>query len=93
MRWWVIDRGQPRQGKRQGQAERKSAPDPPSLEGNDVPAKTARANPKRKISESNATSTHASATLSMITDNLINVGSVMAVSGTVLLGLLAIKHF
>jgi hypothetical protein len=36
---------------------------------------------------------YAASTLSMATQNVINIGVVFAVSGTILLGLLAAKHF
>jgi len=36
---------------------------------------------------------YAASTLSMATQNVINMGVVFAVSGTILLGLLAAKHF
>ena len=89
----MADRGKPRQGKRQGQAA--TRPDPPSP-GNAMAAKTTPQKAKRKsaskASKANPTPAAASA-LSMVAQNLINMVVVSAVSGTVLLGLLAAKHF
>jgi hypothetical protein len=56
-------------------------------------AKTTRQKPKRKKTKTNLTPAHVSSTLSMATQNLINMVAVSAVSGAVLLGLLAAKHF
>jgi hypothetical protein len=58
-----------------------------------MPAKTSRPKSKRKIVETTSGLAYASATLSMVTQNLINMGAMMALSGTVLLGLLALHHF
>jgi hypothetical protein len=59
-------------------------------------AKTTSQRPKRKnaskTSKANLPPAAASA-LSMVAQNLINMIAVSAVSGTVLLGLLAAKHF
>jgi hypothetical protein len=82
----AADRG-PRQGKRQGQAATRL--DPPPY-GNAMPAK---AKPKRKKSKTSQSSTYAASMLSVATNNLINMGVVGAVSGVVLLGLLAATHF
>ncbi len=49
--------------------------------------------PKRKEAKTNLALAYASSTLSMATHNLINMIAVTAVSGAVLLGLLAVRHF
>jgi hypothetical protein len=46
-----------------------------------------------KTSKASRPPVRATATLSMITQNLFNMIAVSAVSGTVLLGLLAARHF
>jgi hypothetical protein len=57
-------------------------------------AKTTSQKPKRKDTSKTANPPPAAAlALSMVTQNLINMIAVSAVSGTVLLGLLAAKHF
>ena len=66
--------------------------DPPSP-GNAMRAKTMQQKPKRKKGKMNLTPAYVSSTLSMATQNLINMVAVSAVSGAVLLGLLAAKHF
>jgi hypothetical protein len=55
--------------------------------------KSARQKPKRKKSKAGWGPAYAAATISVATKNLINMVAVFAVSGTVLLGLLAAKHF
>jgi hypothetical protein len=49
--------------------------------------------PKCKKANTNLTLAYVSSTLSMARQNLINMVAVTAVSGAVLLGLLAAKHF
>jgi len=49
--------------------------------------------PKRKEAKTNLALAYASSTLSMATHNLINMIAVTAVSGAVLLVLLAVRHF
>jgi hypothetical protein len=61
--------------------------------GNAMRAKTTRQKPKRKKTKTNLTPAYVSSTLSMATQNLINMVAVTAVSGAVLLTLLAAKHF
>jgi hypothetical protein len=56
-------------------------------------AKTMPQEPKRKKVKMNLTPAHVSSTLSMATRNLISVVAVTAVSGAVLLGFLAARHF
>jgi len=90
VRWWLPIGNKPRQGKRQGQAAKR--PDPPS-QGNAMSAKTPPQRPKRKKSKTSSRSAYAASTLAVATQNLINMVTVSAVSGTVLLGLLAAKHF
>ena len=56
-------------------------------------AKTTPKKPKRKKTRTGSPLVHAASTISMVTQNLANMIVVFAVSGTVLLGLLAAKHF
>ena len=56
-------------------------------------AKTMPQKPKRKKAKMNLTPAYVSSTLSMATRNLISMVAVTAVSGAVLLGLLATRHF
>ena len=56
-------------------------------------AKTTSTKPKRKKSKPSRWSVDGASTISMATGNLINMVVVCAVSGTVLLGLLAARHF
>jgi hypothetical protein len=56
-------------------------------------AKTTLQKAKRKKSRAGSRPAYAASTISMATRNLINMAVVFAVSGTVLLGLLAAKHF
>jgi ketopantoate hydroxymethyltransferase len=56
-------------------------------------AKTPSQRPKRKKSKTTSRSAYAASTLAVARQNLINMVAVSAVSGTVLLGLLAAKHF
>jgi hypothetical protein len=53
-----------------------------------TPQKAKRKKPKTSLPPADAAST-----ISMATQNLINMVVIFAVSGTVLLGLLAAKHF
>jgi hypothetical protein len=88
MPWWLPIGDKPRQGKRQGQAVKR--PDPPSPRKrmpSKTPAKTSRRLTSRPIPS------RAHLPLSMIKQNLVNMVTVAAVSGAVLLGLLAAKHF
>jgi hypothetical protein len=62
------------------------------LSGNAMSTKKSQS-PKRKTSKANPSPTYAASTLSVATQNLINMVVVSAASGTVLLGLLAAKHF
>jgi hypothetical protein len=48
---------------------------------------------KRKNARANRTLAHVSSPLSMATHNLVNMVAITAVSGAVLLTLLAAKHF
>jgi len=56
-------------------------------------AKTTPKKAKHKKSKPSPPPACATSTLSVVTQNLINMVVVAAVSGTVLLGLLAAKHF
>ena len=56
-------------------------------------AKTTPQKAKPKKSKTSPQPTYAASTVSMATQNLINMVVVFAVSGTILLGLLAAKHF
>ena len=75
-----------RQGKRQGQAAKR--PDPPSWNAMRAPKKS-----KRKKAKANRTLAYVSSTLSMATRNLVNMVAITAVSGAVLLALLAARRF
>ena len=66
-------------------------PDPPSP-GTAISAKTTPQKAKRKKSKTGPPPTYAASTISMATQNVINMLVVFAVSGTILLGLLAAKH-
>jgi hypothetical protein len=90
MPWWLQIENKSRQGKRQGQAAKR--PDPPSS-GNAMSAKTTPKNARRKKSKTTLPLVHAASMISMITQNLTNMIVVFTVSGAVLLGLLAVKHF
>ena len=48
---------------------------------------------KRKKAKANRTQSYLSSTLSMATQNLFNAVAITAVSGSVLLALLAAQHF
>ena len=67
-------------------------PDPLSLLGNSMAAKTPP-KPKHKKSKAGPAPTHAASMVSTATQSLINMVSVGAVSGAVLLTLLAARHF
>jgi hypothetical protein len=58
-----------------------------------MPAKTTTQKPKRKKSTTSRSPSYPASTISVVTQNLINMVAVCAVSGTVLLGLLAARHF
>lgn len=90
MQWWLQIENKSRQGKRPGQASKR--PDPP-LQGNTMSAKTTPKKAKRKKSGTSAPPAYGASTISMATKNLINMVVVFSASGTVLLGLLAVKHF
>ena len=55
--------------------------------------KTTPQKEKRKNSKTSPPSSYAASMVLMATHNLINMVAVSAVSGAVLLGLLAVKHF
>jgi hypothetical protein len=57
-----------------------------------MPARKSQS-PKRKKSKTTPSPTYAASTISVAAQNLINMVVVSAASGTVLLGLLAAKHF
>jgi hypothetical protein len=90
MQWWLQIGDKLRQGRRQGQAAKR--PDPPSPE-NAVPAKTTPQKAKRKNQRRARPPTYDVSMMSVATQNLINMVAVCTVSGTVLLGLLAARHF
>jgi hypothetical protein len=56
-------------------------------------AKTPSQKPKRKKSKTSPPPAYTASTISVVTQNLINMVAVFAVSGAVLLGLLAARHF
>ncbi|MDB5606612.1 MAG: hypothetical protein JWP25_3512 [Bradyrhizobium sp.] len=58
-----------------------------------MPAKTTPQKTKRKKSKTSPPPVYAASAMSVVTQNLVNMVAVSAVSGTVLLGLLAAKHF
>jgi hypothetical protein len=86
----AADRGQTSTGKRQGQAAKR--PDAPSL-GNAMPAKKTPQKARRRKSKTGPASAHAASMISVAVRNLINMVVIMAISGAVLLGLLAARHF
>jgi hypothetical protein len=61
--------------------------------GNAMAAKKAPKKTKHQKSKASPPPVYAASTLSVATQNLINMVAVAAVSGMVLLGLLATKHF
>jgi hypothetical protein len=61
--------------------------------GTAMSASTPPQKPKRKKSKKSPPPVYAASAISVVTQNLINMVAVSAVSGTVLLGLLAAKHF
>jgi hypothetical protein len=61
--------------------------------GNAMSTKTTPQKAKRKNSKTSPPSSYAASMALMATHNLINMVAVSAVSGAVLLGLLAVKHF
>jgi hypothetical protein len=63
------------------------------LPGNTMPAKKTAPKKKRQPSKTSPPPADASSTLSTVTQNLINMVVVSAVSGAVLLGLIAARHF
>ena len=87
MSWWLANRGQTldRESVRVGL--------PSSLTRRRGDAMRASQKSKRKKAKTNRTFAHRSSTLSMATHNLINMVAVTAVSGAVLIALLAAKHF
>ena len=58
-----------------------------------MPAKTPPKKPKRKKSRTSPPPAYATSMVAMAMKNLLNMAAVFTVSGTVLLGLLAVKHF
>jgi hypothetical protein len=90
MPWWLQIENKSRQGKRQGQAAKQ--PDPPSP-GNAMSAKTPPKKAKPKKSRTGPPLAQAASAISIAMQNLINMVVVSTVSGAVLLGLLAVKHF
>ena len=71
---------------------RPKRPDPPSP-GNAMSAKTTPKTAKRKSSKTNPPPAYGTSAISIAIKNLINMVVVFAVSGTILLGLLAARHF
>jgi hypothetical protein len=58
-----------------------------------MPASTTPQKAKRKKPKASPPPVYATSTLTVVTQNLFNMVAVSAVSGTVLIGLLAAKHF
>ena len=87
MPWWLTDRGQT--------LDRESVRVrlPSSLTRRLGNAMRASQKSKRKKAKTNRTFPYASSTLSMATHNLVNIVAFTAVSGAVLLVLMAAKHF
>ena len=87
MPWWLADRGQT--------LDRESVRVrlPSSLTRCLGNAMRASQKSKRKKAKANRTPAYVSSTLSMAAHNLVNVVAIIAVSGMVLLALLAAKHF
>jgi hypothetical protein len=63
------------------------------LPGNTMPANKPTARKRGQLAKVGPPPAYTSSTLSMVTQNLINMVIVSAVSGAVLLGLLAARHF
>jgi hypothetical protein len=63
------------------------------LQGIAMPAKTTAKKPKPKKSKASEPPANGTSTISIAIKNLLNMVVVLAASGTVLLGLLAAKHF
>jgi hypothetical protein len=63
------------------------------LPGNAMAAKMKPQGAKPKRSKANPPPIYAASTLSMATQNLINMAAVSAISGLLLLGLLVAQHF
>ena len=87
MAWWVADRGQT--------LDRESVRVrlPSSLTHRLGNAMRASQKSKRKKAKANRTFAYVSSTLSMATHSLVNMVAITAVSGAVLLTMLAAKHF
>ncbi len=86
MPWWLADRGQTLDR----ESVRVRLPSSLTPSGN---AMRASQKSKRKKAKTNRTFPYASSTLSMATHNLVNIVAFTAVSGAVLLVLLAARHF
>ena len=87
MPWWLADRGQTLD--RESVRVRLLS----SLTQCLGSAMRASQKSRRKKAKANRTPAYVSSTLSMATHNLVNVVAITAVSGVVLLALLAAKHF
>ena len=87
MSWWLADRGQT--------LDRESVRVrlPSSLTRRPGHAMRSSQKSKRKKGKANGTFAHVSSTLSVATYTLVNMVAITAVSGAVLLALLAAKHF
>ena len=87
MPWWLADRGQT--------LDRESVRVrlPSSLTRRLGNAMRASQKSKRKKAKANRTLAYVSSTLSMATHNLVNMVAITAVSGAVLLALLAARRF
>jgi hypothetical protein len=90
MTWWLQIEKKSRQGRRQGQAAKQPDPPPP---GNAMSAKTTPKKPKRKQARVGRPLAQTASAISIVKQNLINMVVVSTVSGVVLLGLLAVRHF
>jgi len=91
MQWW-LQIGMTNLDRESVRVRPQRRPDPPSP-GNAMSANTPPPKAKRKNSKTGPRPAYAASTISMATQNLINMVVVFAVSCTILLGLLAAKHF
>lgn len=90
MQWWLQIGDKARQGKRQGQASNGLTR---HLRGIAMSANTTPGKANRKKSKASQPPANGASAISMATKNLINMVLVLAVTGTILLGLLAVKNF
>jgi hypothetical protein len=85
--------GQPRRGKRQGQAAKKRLTHHLFISGESMAAKRTPSKAKRHSSRASVRPFKVASLFAMATNNLINMVAVTTVSSAVLITLLAIKHY